>query len=206
MSADVERVSMSDIAGSNQRKTENESELYPDFSQNYFQLFGLQEAYTISADELEKAYLTLQKQAHPDKFANDSRQQLVAVQYSSFINKAYETLCSPLLRAQYLLDIYGISVDLETITIQDHDFLMEQMELRETLAEIKESKNPQQELKNLMQSINEKITGLQHQFDDLWQNRNNESLTAAIPVLHKMYFFYKLLHEARIEEEQLLKI
>lgn len=198
---------MSDSADNKKVPTnDNFLVLDPDLSVNYFQLLGLKDGYTISLSELEKAYLKLQRKIHPDQFTNNTNGQLVAVQYSSFINKAYETLRSPLLRAQYLLDLYGITADIETATTNDHDFLMEQIDLRETLEEIKETENPHQGLKNLMQDINDKIDDLQNQFNILWKKRENGSLVAAIPVLQKMYFFHKLMKEARAEEERLLGI
>ena len=53
---------------------------------------------------------------------------------SALINEAYRTLSSPLLRAQYLLQLNGIDVaEDETAKIDDEELLMEVLEAREVI-------------------------------------------------------------------------
>lgn len=107
---------------------------------NYFQLFGLEPTFTLDLKALLATYQQLQKAVHPDRFANASEQeQLLAVQKSSTINDAYQTLKNPLKRGEYILELRGAKMPSEQSTLGDTSFLMRQMELREMLAEVKEA-------------------------------------------------------------------
>lgn len=105
-----------------------------DFKANHFELFGLPIAFDVSESGLSESYLSLQKRVHPDRYANKSAtDQRIAVQASALINTAYQTLKSPLLRAEYMLELNGIDTANEMDTKMDMDFLMLQMQWRESL-------------------------------------------------------------------------
>jgi len=105
---------------------------------NYFQLFGLEQQFKIDVKNLTELYQALQKTVHPDRFAHaSSQEQMLAVQKSSMINDAYQTLKNPLKRAEYMLKIRGTEMPNEQASFSDNSFLMRQMELREMLAEVK---------------------------------------------------------------------
>ncbi len=105
--------------------------------QNYFQLFALMPEFDIDAQQLEASYQAQIAQYHPDKFANeDEKSQLQAVQNTSLINSAFDTLKDPLNRATYLLELNNIQAFDEKDTKMDVGFLMAQIELRESLEAI----------------------------------------------------------------------
>ena len=55
---------------------------------------------------LDASYRKLQQEFHPDRYASQGDvERRLAVQAASLINQAYETLRSPLKRAQYLLEL-----------------------------------------------------------------------------------------------------
>ena len=58
----------------------------------------------------------------------------VARDLSGVVNKAYNTLLSPLLRAQYILQKHGLNVS-ETDQLEDPELLMQILESREALEE-----------------------------------------------------------------------
>jgi molecular chaperone HscB len=107
-----------------------------DFQQNHFQLFGLPQSFAIDATQLDQHYRALQAQVHPDKSAHLSEaEQRLAMQHSTQVNEAYQTLRNPLKRARYLLSLHGVDTQEDTNTAMPVDFLMEQLEWREAVAE-----------------------------------------------------------------------
>jgi molecular chaperone HscB len=112
----------------------------PDFSRNHFELLGLPVAFGVDASRLEKSYRDLQSQVHPDRFAakTDSDRR-VAMQWATRANEAYRTLRDPVDRARYLLALKGYDTGEETNTSMPPDFLMQQMEWRETVADARAS-------------------------------------------------------------------
>ncbi|GGA65750.1 co-chaperone protein HscB [Neiella marina] len=109
---------------------------------NYFQLFGLGERYSLDQAELTSTFRNLQKSVHPDQFVSQGEQaQRLAVQKSAQINDAYQTLKTPLRRAQYMLELAGIDLKSEQHTLRDPSFLMQQMEWREQLEELKQAED-----------------------------------------------------------------
>jgi molecular chaperone HscB len=73
---------------------------------------------------------------HPDRFAAASdAERRVAMQWAALANEAYRTLREPVARARYLLSLKGFDTGEETNTAMPPDFLMQQMELREAVAD-----------------------------------------------------------------------
>jgi molecular chaperone HscB len=107
-----------------------------DFSQDYFALFGLPARYRFDPAELDAAYRKLQTEVHPDRFASagDDERRL-ALQSSSRVNEAYRALKSPVERANYLLLLRGVDALAETDTALPAEFLEQQLEFRESVAD-----------------------------------------------------------------------
>lgn len=107
-----------------------------EFSRNHFDLLGLPLAYAVDAARLERGYRELQSQVHPDRFAAaPEAERRVAMQWATRANEAYRTLRDPVGRARYLLQLKGYDTGEETNTAMPADFLMQQMEWRESVAE-----------------------------------------------------------------------
>ena len=108
----------------------------PDFTRNHFELLGLPAAFGLDAARLEQRYRELQGRVHPDRFAAASEaERRVAMQWATRANEAYRTLRDPLARARYLLSLKGYDTGEESNTAMPPDFLMQQMEWRETVSE-----------------------------------------------------------------------
>ena len=104
------------------------------FKNNFFDLFGIEEAYTIDQQLLRDRFRDLQKKFHPDNFASASdHEKRLSAQYAALINEAFTTLNDAMLRGRYMLASHGISIDDESDTRMDPDFLMQQIELREEM-------------------------------------------------------------------------
>lgn len=107
-----------------------------DAAGNYFRLLGLEPCFRLDVAQLEAAFRVLQAQVHPDKSAHLSEtEQRLAMQRSTLVNEAYQTLKRPIRRARYLLSLHGVDTEEETNTAMPVDFLMAQMERREAVVE-----------------------------------------------------------------------
>ena len=106
---------------------------------NYFELFGLTPSFAVNKQELDTAYRQLQQVSHPDRFVNESSEfQRRAVQQTAHNTEAYQALKSPVRRACHILSLSGSEFTLDSYTVSDIELLMQQMEYREQLSEIKE--------------------------------------------------------------------
>ncbi|XP_022903150.1 iron-sulfur cluster co-chaperone protein HscB-like [Onthophagus taurus] len=77
----------------------------------------------------------MQAVLHPDKFTNRSEdEKKISEEYSSLINKGYNTLQGPLSRALHMLWLKNEVIE-ESNKSDDPEFLMEVMELNEELEE-----------------------------------------------------------------------
>ena len=107
-----------------------------------FELFGLPVAFALDRSRLDLQWKSLQREAHPDRFASEgAASQRVAMQWSVRINEAYNRLKDPLKRAAYLCELHGAAVNAENNTSMPPAFLMQQMEWREALDDCKALKN-----------------------------------------------------------------
>lgn len=173
-------------------------------AQDYFQLFGFPRSYQIDSDILMQRYRELQHSAHPDRFASASGQERrLSVQTAAHINEAYQTLKSPLLRARYLLEQSGIDAMQQAPSL-GNEFLLEQMELREQLAELPEQADALLALIDVREEIIQRLRELQQEFAGLVEDMDNETTgQVAHAVFNKMQFFHRLLDEVDVLEERL---
>ncbi|WP_019615962.1 co-chaperone HscB [Psychromonas ossibalaenae] len=166
---------------------------------NYFELFSLPALFSVDQIRLSETYRELQKQFHPDKFAMHSdSERLAAMQKSTEINDAYQTLKNSCLRAQYLLLLNGLDIALEQRTLQDTDFLMQQMEWRETIASFTE--NDEDKIEDFAGNIEQQVQNLELLITLQLQEKQ---LEAAADSVRKLKFMLKLKIELDLLEEKL---
>ena len=167
-----------------------------DITQNYFELLRLPQEYFFDKTLLSQHYRELQKQFHPDKYANKpANEQRLSVQFAAYINTAYQTLVSSVRRAEYMLVLEGENIDHQATTISDGQFLMLQIEWRESLADIAavdDLSAAEQELDELAETVKAEASSLENLFNQYYCS--NE-LSAARQVVAKLYFVEKMLQE-----------
>ncbi|MGD9860071.1 MAG: Fe-S protein assembly co-chaperone HscB [Marinobacterium sp.] len=174
-----------------------------DITRNYFEFLGLPVGFDIDQAELSSRYRELQKQLHPDRHSHQSdREQRLAVQYTAYLNEALSTLKSPLRRAQYLLSLQGIDTLHDSCVQLDPMFLMEQMELREQVAEAPECSDPEAELERLTALVEAELRSLESGFARAWEA---QSLEQAELQVRKMQFMSKLQTEVAALEDRLFE-
>jgi molecular chaperone HscB len=104
---------------------------------DYFELFGLPRRYDLDADVLHGTFLAIARNTHPDAFATaDPRTQSLMLRIAAAVNRAYETLRDPVLRAGYLLESYGGKSAADDKRVPP-DLLARVMTLREQIEEAK---------------------------------------------------------------------
>lgn len=108
-------------------------------STNYFELFGLTPRFTIDMHNLEKSFLRLQAEFHPDRHASHSEsERRMALQRSTTVNDGYRALRHPLSRAHCLITMAGKDDANNPVSTA---FLMSQMEWREAIEEARTSRD-----------------------------------------------------------------
>lgn len=172
-----------------------------DPGRNYFDLFGFPVGFDIDAGALAARYRDLARQLHPDRFATASDQERrLSMQMTALVNEAFQTLKDPVRRARYLLSLAGVSADEQTDTAMDPAFLMEQMELREALAEVRDLDEPHTRLAELASQAErrfaEKVDGFRSAYVSGETDQARQSL-------REMQFLSKLRTEIDAAEEAL---
>lgn len=158
----------------------------------------------LDTGSLSERYRELQKVVHPDRFASASEQeQRVALQQSIMVNEAFEVLRDPLKRAIYMLELKGVKMNQDTATTSDGVFLMQQMELREALAEVPQQSDPLAKLDELMTEISVLIKTQIAQLAIQLEESTPDQLNAASESVSKMQFLNKLHSEAEMVEADL---
>ncbi|MBU1332197.1 MAG: co-chaperone HscB [Gammaproteobacteria bacterium] len=166
----------------------------------HFALFDLQPSFRLDLDQLAVRYRELARAVHPDRFADASeREQRLALEQSASLNQAYSTLKSAPQRARYLLTLRGPELPLE-VTVQDPEFLMQQMQWREELEDLQDSADLagvasfKRRLKSAEQALSEAFAEC---WDEPAQREQAERL------MRRMQFLDKLSQEVRQLEERL---
>lgn len=171
----------------------------PSFTSNYFQLFNLPETYELDQQTLNDAYREQQGEVHPDRFANaDEAEKLRAVQLSSYLNEAYETLKSPLRRAAYLLSMHDIDVEQVDQSDLGMDLLLEQIRLREQLDDLPKDESALGDLDKLRDEVGVKRDRQISKFAELFEL---DKLDEAKKIYHELQFLFKLMAEIDAGEE-----
>ena len=165
---------------------------------NFFTLLQLPEAFDIDLETLHQNYQSIQKDIHPDRFATfDDEAKLESIKKTAQVNDAYQTLKSPIRRAEYLLQLKGINIHDEKYTAVPQDFLMQQMEWRE---ELETHKLDKVALEKLAQNIQKNKNDMMNQLPSFFDDKNH--LNDAIRVTRELNFIEKIeqhINDALIE-------
>jgi molecular chaperone HscB len=171
-----------------------------ELSTTHFQLFGFPQSFDVDMVQLDSRYRELQRTVHPDRFANASDQERrISMQQTTQINEGYQVLKDPLRRGRYLLELGGYRIADGQQTNKDVEFLMEQMELRESLGEVREAGDAFAALGKVMDRIardNDRLIAVLHRQFAAGDLKGDGCSDCIAETLTKMQFFYKLQDEA----------
>lgn len=175
-------------------------------SATYFEIFDIPVSFECDINAIQQRYRELQKTVHPDKFVNSSDlEKRISMQHTSRINEAFNTLKNPVERALYLLKLKGLDINFDNETTMDAQFLMEQLELRESLASVGNDINSLEKLDAMSSDVKNKLSQLMSDFSSLYELDEHD---LARELIRKMQFLRKAQKEisecsASIEDELL---
>jgi len=103
---------------------------------NYFDFFNLPVSFLLDEAALKRKYYANSKKYHPDFYTLESeKKQAEILEQSTFNNQAYKTLADFDLRMKYILDLKEVLAE-EGKNQIPQEFLMEMMEINESLMEL----------------------------------------------------------------------
>ncbi|KAM5194838.1 iron-sulfur cluster co-chaperone protein HscB [Mantella aurantiaca] len=163
----------------------------PDHSKDYFQILHCDRTFDVNIQELQKKYRNLQRSLHPDYFSQKSQYERdISDQQSSLVNKAYNTLLSPLSRGLYLLGLHGITFKEGTEEGVDSPFLYDILEVNEQLNEA----NTDAEIEEIGNIVQEKCQILTENIQEAFQK---DDLEGAKMFLVKMKYYTNILEQVK---------
>ena len=160
---------------------------------NYFSTFDLPDAFALNPAQLAARYRDLQAAVHPDRFVNATdAEKRIAMERAVEVNEAFTTLKDPVRRAMHLLALVNIDGMDEKDTAMPLDFLAEQIEWREALADAKLKED-----EDRLQEMSGELSGMLASLGDTFAAAyNGEHFTVATTLARKMRFVQKLIEEA----------
>lgn len=158
---------------------------------NYFDFFHLPQQFTLDRKNLDAAYLKVQQEVHPDRFAQSSdAQKRQSLQMATFANTAYQTLKRGIPRGLYLCTLNGLDPQLETNTAMPKEFLIQHIELREAMDEAKGDLQALSDLQDkVQQDLQMKMDTIGQQFDQFQEPQS------ALSNLRAALFYERIIEE-----------
>lgn len=109
---------------------------------NYFEWYELPVAFRLDEVALKRKFYERSKQYHPDFYINEpAEKQQEMLEQSTLNNKAFQVLSDPLKRIAYILQLKGMLEDEGQFQLP-RDFLLEMMEVNETLMDLEFEPDP----------------------------------------------------------------
>ena len=152
---------------------------------NYFELYEIPLSFKVEKAFLARRYFELQKRFHPDYFSQGTEtEQSEALELSSQVNRAFRIFTNEEETIKYVLQLKGLLEEEEKYQLST-DFLMEMMELNETLSE-----NSKQEISELVKKLYAEVSPIIENF--------NEATTSTADLLSVKEYYYKKKYLQRI--------
>jgi molecular chaperone HscB len=158
---------------------------------DYFEFFALPQQFRVDLQALDRAYLKIQQEVHPDKFVRSSdSEKRQSLQIATYANTAHQTLKHGIRRGIYLCGLKGFDPQLETNTSMPKEFLMQQMALRE---EMDEARGDLAALTVIQEQANRELKKQMDEIESQFDTFDKPEL--AMLHLRAALFFERLLEE-----------
>ena len=170
------------------------------FMQNHFELFKLPVQFSIDRQALDKTYKDIQNLVHPDRFVTATEaEKRTAIQLAAMANDAYHILRNPIKRAAYLCELNGYNLNAETHVSMDPEFLIQQIEWRESLENAREEKD----IVRLEKLDDEQRALRDEQMEILQKHLGDKQFDKAAQDIRKMMFLEKFNDEISLAFDEL---
>lgn len=157
---------------------------------NYFHFFDLPLAFKIDEHLLKQRFYDNSKKYHPDFYTLESEEKQEEILASStFNNQAYRTLSDFDKRMEYLLQLKGALAE-EGKNDIPKDFLMEMMEINESLMEL-EFDFDEEKYREVLQEIDNQERVIYAEAAAIIENYDDKKTTAQELSLVKDYYLKK---------------
>lgn len=170
-------------------------------AKNHFQLFDLPVSFVIDIGLLAERYRALVRETREEDGltgpnADNSGVALALMQ----VEEAYRTLTDPLVRADYLLGLYAVDQDINPDAAEPTGnggaLLMEQMELREILAEAANRSDSATAVAEVLTQLAEEGAALDKELQGLFADPSPRNLRAARAILRQLQFLGRCRRDA----------
>jgi molecular chaperone HscB len=153
---------------------------------NYFALFDLPEGFDVDPAQLAERYRALHEGLPTSAPAERGGGDLWCELPTHELELAYHTLADPIARASYLLDLLASRHAIPSDSSALSGFLMAQIELRESIAEVISSPDPSTSVANILTELAEQAVSLAKELQRLLSDPTPEHLGAAREVLREI--------------------
>ena len=161
--------------------------IQPPCKMNHFERLNIKPLFNIDLKMLNIRYLESQKLLHPDNFVLKSKdEQKLSMLHSQLLNEAFLILKDSILRAQCILEIFGITSE----ESHDSNFLIKVMEIQENLENT-------QIKSNLLLIINDILINIQESEKALTEAFKNKNYNLVQKILFRLRYFTKIHIDAR---------
>jgi molecular chaperone HscB len=162
---------------------------------NYFELFDIPVQLKVNAASLSRRFFELSREHHPDYFVNEGVEaQAGALEKSAMLNKALKTFQNPDETIKYVLLLKGLLQEEEKYELPA-DFLMEVLEINESLMEPDLSRIP--ELETRITDLQTEIYAPVKEIVEHYQ----EGVTSEEELLQVKTYYYKKKYLDRIKKQ-----
>jgi len=131
---------------------------------NYFEFYGIPVSFRVDGAALRHTYYQNSKQFHPDFHTlSGEGQQADMLELATQNNEAFQTLSDPDKRMRYILKLKGLLEDESKLSLPQA-FLMDMMEINETLMELEFESDPVR-----LATVEHSVDNLEKSLDDAIQ-------------------------------------
>ncbi|RZL17497.1 MAG: Fe-S protein assembly co-chaperone HscB [Pedobacter sp.] len=165
---------------------------------NYFEFYDLPISFNPDQNVVKQQFYALSKKYHPDFYINETAEkQDEVLELSTLNNKAFQVLKDPQKRLQYILELKEEVKEGENYALPQ-DFLMDMMDVNETLMDLEFEPNPEklasvkQEIETFEQSLNAELNQHTTRFDAATIAEQEDVLKAIKDIYYRNKYLWRI--------------